>query len=174
MPGAPEIPPAKDPFEKRVALTIAILAICLSLLTNKGDNAKTDSILKTSKATDQWGFFQAKNTKAQISTMHGDLITRLSTTERSEEARNQAIRLGLDAQRYDVEKNVIKLDADKLTAEAEHATAINNRCDQASLYLQIGVIVCSVSILAQSHKFWWLGMLLGVVGIGVGATSYFM
>ena len=67
MPDAPEIPAAKDPFEKRAALTIAIIAICLSFVSNLGDNAKTSSILKTSEASDQWSYFQAKSTKAQRS-----------------------------------------------------------------------------------------------------------
>ena len=99
---------------------------------------------------------------------------RLSTGDRSDDARNQAIRLGQEARRYDVEKNEIKLAAEKLVGEATHMSAINDRCDKAALFLQIGVIVCSVSILAQSHKFWWLGMLLGIAGIGVGATAYTM
>lgn len=174
MSGAPEIPAGKDPFEKRVALTISILAICLSFVTNLGDNAKTSSILTTSDSTDQWAFYQAKSTRAQIAAMHGDLVMRLSTDERSDDARNQAIRLGQDARHYDAEKNEIKSKAEQLVAEAAHQSAINNRCDKAALFLQIGVVVCSVSILAESHKFWWLGMLLGITGMSVGATAYFM
>jgi hypothetical protein len=174
MPDAPEIPEAKDPFEKRAALTIAIIAICLSFVSNLGDNAKTSAILKTNEATNQWGYFQSKSTKAQLSAMHGDIIMRLSSDERSEDARNQAIRLGQEARRYDVEKGEIKVAAEKLVAEATHMSAINDRCDQAALLLQIAVVVCSVSILAQSHKFWWLGMFLGIAGIGVGATAYFI
>lgn len=174
MADATDIPAAKDPFEKRVALTISIIAICLSFVTNHGDNAKTASILKTGQASDQWAFFQAKSTKAQLAAMHGDLIMRLSTDDRSEDARNQAIRIGQEARRYDVEKNDIKLAAEKLVAEATHMTAINDRTDIAGLFLQIGVVVCSVSILAQSHKFWWLGTVLGIAGIGVGATAYLL
>jgi hypothetical protein len=174
MPDAPENPAASDPFEKRAALTIAIIAICLSFVANLGDNAKTSSILKTSEASDQWGYFQAKSTKAQLSAMHGDLIMRLSTDERSDDARNRAIQLGQEARRYDVEKAEIKLKAEGLVAQAAHFSAINDRCDQSALLLQIAVVVCSVSILARSHKFWWLGMLLGIAGIGVGATAYFI
>jgi hypothetical protein len=174
MPDAPEIPEAKDPFDKRVALTIAILAICLSFVANLGDNAKTSAILRTSEASDQWNFFQAKSTKALLAGMHGDMIMRLSSEERSEDARNRAMQLGQDARRYDVEKGEIKLSAEKLVAAAANFSAINDRCDQAALLLQIAVIVCSVAILGQSHKFWWLGMLLGVAGIVVGATAYFM
>ena len=174
MADAPEIPEAKDPFDKRVALTIAILAICLSFISNLGDNAKTSAILKTSEASDQWNFFQAKSTKAQLAAMHGDLMMRLSSEERFEDSRNRAVQLGQDAQRYDVEKGEIKKQADSLVAQAKHFAAINDRCDQAALLLQIAVIVCSVSILGQSHKFWWLGMIMGAAGVAVGATAFFM
>jgi len=174
MPDAPEIPEAKDPFDKRVALTIAILAICLSFIANLGDNSKTSSILRTSEASDQWNYFQAKSTKAQLAAMHGDLIMRLSSDERSDDARNRAVQLGKDAQRYDVEKGEIKKQAESLVAQARNFSAVNDRCDQAALLLQIAVIVCSVAILGQSHKFWWLGMILGVAGIVVGATAYFI
>jgi hypothetical protein len=174
MPDAPEIPEAKDPFDKRVALTIAILAICLSFVANLGDNAKTSAILRTSEASDQWNYFQAKSTKALLAAMHGDLIMRLSSEERFEDARNRAVQLGKDAQRYDVEKGEIKKEAESLVAQAKHFSAINDRCDQAALLLQISVIVCSVAILGQSHKFWWLGMLLGVAGIVFGATAFLL
>jgi hypothetical protein len=174
MPDAPEIPAVKDPFEKRVALTIAILAICLSFVANLGDNSKTSSILRTAEASDQWGYFQAKSTKAQLTAMHGDLLIRLSSEERGEEVKKQARHLGEEAQRYDVEKLDIKKAAESLTAQANHFSAINDRCDQAALLLQIAVVVCSVSILAQSHKFWWLGIILGVAGIGLGSTAFFI
>ena len=174
MPDAPEIPEAKDPFDKRVALTIAILAICLSFVANTGDNAKTSAILKTSHASDQWSYFQAKSTKAILTAMHGDLLSRLSPDERSGDARTQAINLGQEARRYDAEKAEIQKSAEKLVAEATRFSEVNDRCDQGSLLLQIAVVVCSVSILAHSHKFWWLGIVLGVAGIGVSATAYFM
>lgn len=174
MADAPEIPEARDPFDKRVALTIAILAICLSFIASLGDNAKTSAILKTSQASDQWNYFQAKSTKALLAAMHGDLIMRLSTDERAGDARDRAIQLGKDAQRYDIEKGEIKKEAESLVAQAQHFSTINDRCDQAALLLQIAVIVCSVAILGQSHKFWWLGMLLGTAGIVVGVTAYLL
>lgn len=174
MSDIPEIPEARDPFAKWVALTITILSICLSFISSHGDNAKTSSILRTSEASDQWNYFQAKSTKALLAAMHGDLIMRLSTDERAGHARDRAIQLGKDAQRYDLEKAEIKKEAETLVTQAKHFSAINDRCDQSALLLQIGVIICSVAILSQSHKFWWLGMLLGTAGIIVGATAYLL
>lgn len=171
MPDAPEIPEAKDPFEKRVALTIAIIAICLSFVGNLGDNAKTEAIIKTNEASDQWGFFQAKSLKSQIAATHGDLLSRLSN---SEVTKAEAAELKKKAERYEAEEGEIKSRAEGLQASAAHASAINDRCDQSALLLQISVVVCSVSILAQSHKFWWLGMILGAAGIALGVTAFLL
>src|SRR5437867_3577650 len=103
MPDAPEIPEAKDPFEKRVALTIAIIAICLSFIGNLGDNAKTDAIIKTNEASNQWGYFQAKSIKGQLAVMHSDLLSRLAIGDATESAKNEAIRLQGESERYNKE-----------------------------------------------------------------------
>jgi hypothetical protein len=153
MADSPEIPEAKDPFERRVALTIAIIAICLSFVGNLGDNAKTDAIIKTNEATNQWGYFQAKGIKGQMSAMEAELLTRLSGPSATEETKSEA---------------------ERLQAQAAHESSINDRCDQSALLLQIAVVVCSVSILAQSHKFWWTGLVLGAAGIVVGATAFLL
>ena len=50
MADTPEIPEATDPFEKRVAISIAVLAVIMSLVGNLGDNAKTSSIIETNEA----------------------------------------------------------------------------------------------------------------------------
>jgi hypothetical protein len=36
MAESPEVPEAKDPFEKKIALSIAIIAVILSLILSKG------------------------------------------------------------------------------------------------------------------------------------------
>lgn len=168
MADAPEIPEATDPFDKRVALTIAILAICLSFVENIGDNAKTDAIIKTNEASNQWGYFQAKSIKGQMAKMESDLLARMSAPE-AEVAQYRS-----EAQRYDSEKSDIKANAERLQKDAAHSGDIDNRSDEAALLLQIGVVVCSVAILAKSHKFWWAGMVLGVGGIIVGAMAAMM
>ena len=174
MADSPEIPEAKDPFEKRVALTIAILAICLSLIGNRGDNAKTDAIIKTNKASNSWGYFQAKSIKGEMAAMHGDLLSRLAGGDAAEAAKNETARLHDEGVRYDKEKSESKDKAEELEKDATHLLAVNDRCDLAALLLQIAVIICSVAILARAHKFWWAGMLLGAAGIVASVTAFLM
>jgi len=66
MPENPEIPEAKDSFEKSVAVTIAVVAVILSWISNRGDDAKTSAIIRTNEATDEWGHFQSKSIKERI------------------------------------------------------------------------------------------------------------
>jgi hypothetical protein len=172
MADTPEIPEAKDPFEMRVALTIAIIAICLSFIENRGDNAKTDAIIKTNEASNQWGYYQAKSIKGQMAEMHGHLLSQLSPRVPVEQLKPRIDVLAADTERYEKEKGQIKATAEGLQKGVAEASAIDDRCDEAALFLQIAIVICSVAILAQTHWFWWGGMALAVVGIVLGATAF--
>jgi hypothetical protein len=176
MPDVPEIPEAKDPFEKQVAVTIAIIAIVLSFVSNKGDNAKADAIIRTNEATNQWGYYQAKSIKGQMAEMHASLLSRLPAAQGAtpETAAADADRLRKEATRYDAEKGEIQTKAKELQAEAERMQKINDRCDMSALFLQIGIVISSVAILASSRPFWWIGILLGIIGTVVGVTAFLM
>ena len=176
MPDAPEIPEAKDPFEKRVAVTIAIIAIVLSFVQNEGDNSQADAIIRTNEATNQWAYYQAKSIKGQISEMHASLLPRLPPApgETPETLRAEGERLTQEATRYDAEKGGIQAKAQELQAEAAHLAKVNDRCDQSALFLQVAIVVSSVAILAGSRPFWWIGIALGIVGTAVGTTAFLM
>ena len=81
MAEAPEIPEANDPFEKRAAVTIAILAVALAVVGNKGDNAKTDAIIKTNEAANEFAWYQAKSIKGSIANSERELLTLLSPSQ---------------------------------------------------------------------------------------------
>jgi hypothetical protein len=174
MPDAPEIPEATTPFDKRVALSIAIIAVVLSFVGNRGDNAKTDAIIKTNEASDQWGYFQAKTIKGQMTAMHGDLLEKLSGSSPSEASTAEAARLRAESARYEAEKAEIKANAEALAQEAAHQSSVNDRCDLAALMLQIGVVVSSVAILSGWRPFWYAGLALGTAGTIAGVTAFLM
>jgi hypothetical protein len=164
MADAPEIPEASDPFEKRVAVTIAIIAVFLAFIDNAGDNGTAQSIVKTSEASNQWAYYQAKSIKGSLVSSGSELLARLSTTDQKAEID----RLKAEVARYDTEKAEIKAKAEELTAEAKEGAAIDDRADLASIFLQVSIVVCSVAILAKSHGLWWGGIAFGIVGVGFG------
>lgn len=171
MSDAPEIPEAKSGFEKKVAVSIAILAVFLSFIENKGDNAKTDSILKTTAAANKWAHFQSKSVKEH---MAQSTLTILGLVDKTAKDGPEWKSLSDNVIRYGKEKDELQAEARGIEAEAEHNGAINDRCDLASLLIQIAIIFSSIAILAEIRSIWLIGVLLGLAGCMVGVTAFLM
>jgi Domain of unknown function (DUF4337) len=171
MADAPELPEAKDSFERAIAISIAIMAVLLSFIDNKGDNAKTDSILKTNEASNQWAYFQSKSIKQTIRELEADVIT-LTPAASSPDATKKLAEIKAEVERYDADKAEISADAKSLVATAAASSAINDKCDQAALLLQIAVVIASVAILTRWKAMWYVSLALAAVGSYFGALAF--
>ena len=112
MAEATEIPEASNPFEKRVALTIALLAVVLALVENLGDNAKTSAILKTNEAANQWSYYQSKSIKQNLYETESRLVGFLSTANEESQAKTKA-EIASEVARYQAEKGEIRQSAER-------------------------------------------------------------
>ncbi|HVO31710.1 MAG TPA: DUF4337 family protein, partial [bacterium] len=52
-----------DPFQKKVALAMSLCAVLLAFVTMMTNQARTEALLLSNEAANQWSFFQAKSTK---------------------------------------------------------------------------------------------------------------
>ena len=168
-----ELPEAKDPFEKGVALTIAIIAVVLSFVENQGDNAKTDAIVKTNEAANQWAYYQSKSLKGNLAESSATLLALLAPADATA-AKAKQEEMTKEVARYEGEKKEIKVKAEELQAQAAHSLTIDDRCDLGSLLLQISVVLCSIAILVGMRPVFYLGGVVGLVGCVVGISSFFM
>jgi len=178
MPDTPDLPEAKDPFERRVAISIAIMAVLLSVISTKGDNAKTDAILKTNDASNQWAFFQAKSVKGHLTNLEAELAVLISQGLSPQAGKPPGTdelikKLKQNSERYDSEKEEIKGKAEELQKEAGKNSEINDKCDLAALLLQIAVVIASVAILTHWRLMWYGSLALGGAGAVAGITAYF-
>jgi hypothetical protein len=186
MAETPEIPEAHDPFSKQVAITIALLAVVLAVIESKGDNAKTDAIIKTSEAANRWGYYQSKSIKQNLYETELEILSYLkpvgseagsvdpeATAQRKALSASMA-KAAATAKRYDSEKGEIKKEAEQFEAAAEAKGKINDRCDHAALALQIAVVICSVAILSRWRLFWYIGLGLGVAGALIGFSAFWL
>ncbi len=165
---------SSDPFSKQVAVTIAILTVFLAFIGNKGDNAKTEGLLKTSEAANQWGYYQSKSIKQHTSESEGSILANLPESGNQAKRDAAIAKVEANVKRYDSEKQEIKTKAESLESIAHQSELVNDRCDQSSLVLQIGVIICSIAILSKWRLFWHLGMVLGTVGGAIGITAFLL
>ena len=109
-----EIPEVKDSFEKRIAISIAIIAVLLSYIGMKGDNAKTDAIIKTNEASNKWGQFQANSMKGHMAEMEADLLKAMPNPEANAKMIEEK---EADVKEYDTKKAEIKKTADSAATQ---------------------------------------------------------
>jgi Domain of unknown function (DUF4337) len=175
MAETPELPEAKDPYEKAIAISIAVMAVILSVVSNHGDDAKTEAIIKTNEAANKWGYFQAKSIKQHV---HEDTLASLSVLNAAalDQAKLSRLsdKLSVENKRYEDEREQIKNEAEALEKAAIQQLRVNNRSDLGSLLLQIAIVMASIAILGRWKPFWLVGVLLGFVGAGIGLSGFFV
>jgi Domain of unknown function (DUF4337) len=167
-----EIPEVDDPFGRKVALTIAILAVCLSIIQNRSDDARTESILKTTEAANQWGYYQSKSLKEALYEQEARMLELLQPGPDPAARKETIAHARAEEARYEGEKEKIREEANRLTADAARYWRINDRCDLGALGLQVGIVICSVAILGKWRRFWAIGIGLGVVGVLLGISAF--
>lgn len=189
---AADLPEVKDSFDMKVAVTIAILAVVLSIINSKGDDSKTSALLeaisstrKTTEAANNWTWYQAKSIKEHAFELQSQMLSAVSDQaleagKRDELTAKYAAKLkeyreGPESKQAIMEKaKGLDTAASAEMKRAEFHVEVNERCDQGALLLEIAIVICSLAILAHTRAFWFIGMLLGFAGAVVGGTAWFM
>ena len=172
MSDVPEIPEATTPFERRVAVSIAILAAVLAFVSMRGDNAKTDSGLKTTEAANQWALFQAKAIREHTLNVEINILNALNPSALNVEVADKTKSAAKDEiARYKTERDGIKTVAEGLVKEATTASAINDRCDLGALFMQIAIVILSAAILSRQNLMFYVGVAMGLGGAATGLSS---
>ena len=77
-----------------------------------------------------------------------------------------------EIKRYGKEKTDIKAEAEALEKDASQNQKINDRSDHGALFLQIAIVVASVSMISRWKPLWFVGLALGAIGAVVGLSAY--
>jgi hypothetical protein len=173
MAETPEIPEVRDPFERRVALTIAIIAVGLAIMATLGDHAQTEAILQTNHASDQWAFYQAKSLKSHAVASENATLDALLRATQTDDPKTKA-RIDdntKEQKRYETDQAEIKKNAEELSGEAQHETGIDNRYHLGAMILQMAIVLCSVAILSRWRGIWIVGILVALAGFAVGLSA---
>ena len=167
-----EIPEATTPFERRVAVSIAILAAVLAFVSMRGDNAKTDAGLKTTEAANQWALFQAKAIREHTLNVEINILSALNPSALNVEVADKSKAAAKEEiARYKTEREDIKKTADGLVKDATTASAVNDRCDLGALFMQIAIVILSAAILSRQNLMFYVGVAMGLGGAVTGLSS---
>ncbi|MBR0898764.1 DUF4337 domain-containing protein [Bradyrhizobium tropiciagri] len=160
---------------RKIALLIAVIALCLALSETLGKGAQTESISKNVEASNLWAFFQAKSirrTAVQTAAEQGKL--NLATT--TDEAAKAALQKQIDdwqktAARYRSEPETGE-GSEQLSERAKHAeherdeaTAKYHHFELASAAFQIAIVLASATIITGIAALAWISGLVTLAGI---------
>ena len=151
-----------------VSLTMAVLAVLVAVVSLLGHRAHTEEVVLQAKSSDQWSYYQAKNIREH----EDDLFVAANNSGVAPEVRQKYAQ---EAERYKKEKDEIQEKARELEHEVDIERSRADRYDLAEVFLEIGLVITSITLLSGKRIFWHLGIGLAVVGVVVavmGATVH--
>jgi hypothetical protein len=177
---------AHDPFDRRVALTIAIVAAVLASVTVLAHRAHTETLLLQGEATslsnesyNKWslyGFQKSRLLQAEFEQRQLVYTVPAPGTEKKVEKYKSEV-AGLIT-KYTKQLPEWKLEAEEFTNKSRdklHEThAMHERAaryDLGELFVEVALVLCSIAILTKRKSFWFVGMAVCAFGAAVAISG---
>ena len=161
----------KSPLVLPVSLTISILAVLVAAVTLLGHRAHTEELLLQSQATDQWAFYQAKNIRLHEMQSIADLLSTLAPQDK-EKAAAMREKYVKEVERYNGDKENISEKAKELEKERDTVSRRADRFDGGEALIEVGLVICSITLLTKRKGFWFAGMFVGALGVVLALTGF--
>lgn len=160
-----------DPSLAPVSLTMAILAVFVAVVSLLGHRAHTEEVLMQAQASDRWAEYQAKSIRRHSDEQLIDLTTVTNSTNPDAAAKVRE-KYAQEAERYKDDQTEIQGEARKLEQEVSIATRRANRYDLGEVFLEIALVITSITLLSGRRIFWHLGLVMGAIGLVVAVSGF--
>jgi hypothetical protein len=160
-----------NPFLVPVSVTISILAVLVAAVTLLGHRAHTEELLLQSQATDQWAYYQAKNIRLHEMQSVVDLLGALAPADKEKAAAAQE-KYKKEVERYEGNKEDISEKAKDLEKERDVVSRRADRFDGGEGLIEVGLVICSMTLLTKRRFYWFAGMLIGAGGVAFALTAF--
>ena len=152
-----------------VSLTMAVVAVLVATVSLLGHRAHTEEIILQNKVTDQWAYYQAKNLRRNNLEALNDVLGALEG--KNEKAEQVSKRFEADIEKYREEQKDIQKEAHDLENELRSEAARANRFDLGEVFLEIALVVTSITLLTGRKQYWILGMVFALAGVITAAST---
>src|SRR5664279_440662 len=156
-----------------VTLTMAVLAVLVATVSLMGHRTHTEEIILQNKVTDQWAYYQAKNIRRHNDEMFADLST-LITAKDSEGISKFQEKYRGEADRYKEEQRELEKEAHATENETTLARRKADRFDLGEVFLEIALVITSITLLSRRRIFWHFGLVLATAGLLVAASAWLL
>jgi len=156
-----------------ISVTMAILAVCVAVVSLLGHRSHTEELLMQNRATDQWAYYQAKYILLHNYDMGLDLLPLVDFKDKDQAGKVQE-KYKAQVDRYTKEQADIEEKAKDFEAESAGAQRKADRYDLGEVFLEIALVISSLALLSKKLVFWYLGILSGLAGLAVAVTGMLM
>ena len=160
-----------DPSVAPVTITMAILAVLVATAALLGHRTHTEEVVLQNKASDQWAYYQAKNIRRHTDELFTDLTRVITTKDEAGMARLGA-KYQAEADRYRDDQKELDAKARELETERDRARGKADRFDLGEVFLEVGLVITSITLLSNRRLYWYIGLLSGAAGVLVAASAW--
>jgi hypothetical protein len=170
----------KDKWLKGIALTTALLAVFAAITTLYLGKYSSRAILQQGLESNQWAYFQAKSIKQHTYEIQKQKLEleRLCQPMLPKEAQAKYEELlasyEKNIKRYDKEKEEIKKLAEGHSKQKEDAQQRGGNFGYSLIFLQIGIMLSSVSALTRQKYLWYIGLIVTAGWVFFFLDAYYL
>ena len=154
-----------------VSLTMSVLAVLLAAVSLMGHRSHTEEILLQNRATDQWAYYQAKNIRRASMEQFIDLLGVVAAKDPAAAAQLKE-KYETNIERYRGEQAEIQNEAKKIEDEKIGIRRKADRFDMGEGFLEVALVISSITLLTRRRMFWVFGSIVGLVGVILAATAF--
>jgi len=163
----------ENPSLAPISVTMAILAVCVAVVSLLGHRSHTEELLSQNRATDQWSYYQAKNIRRHNYEMGVDLLSMMDFKDKAQ-ADKVREKYQKEADRYTKEQAEIEEQAKDLEKESALSQRKADRFDLGEVFVEIALVISSLALLSRKRLYWYFGIVSGLAGLGVAATGFLL
>jgi hypothetical protein len=162
---------------KLIGLLISVLALFLAVSEMLGKSAQTHGLALNIEASDTWNFYQAKTIRQTVlrATVEN---AKLAMPTPGPEAEKQLSAWQVNIDRLESEpakgegRKELLVKAKDIEHHRDEAFAKYHAFEVASLIIQLGIVLASVSLLSSITAFAYASAALGVIGLAFLLSAY--
>jgi len=169
----PESHHEDHPLVLPVSITISIMAVFVAGASLLGHRAHTEGLRLETQAASRWTQYQAKSIRLHEDQVASDVVKLMAplNKELGDELKEKYAK---EVEHYQDDKGDVSKEAKKLEEERDLTVRQADRFDGGEALLEIGLVICSITLLTKRKGFWISGVAVGALGIALALTGLFL
>lgn len=171
----------KERWLNYLAVSTVILAVTATLSTFYGQRHSTRAVLSEIKSSNQWNYYQAKKIRGylfelQKDTMETELKLRAATVTPEVKSVIDKRISGFDSKikKWDADRDQIEKEAREYEQARDAALKNGQAFGMAVVFLQMAILLSSISALMRKKFVWVSGLVVGAVGLVYFANGFLL